>query len=170
MRPVIVGSNNSTRPKTMSSSTFIRTFKALPLVKWGKSDGFQAPVPDLLAIVDQGFPNNFLSLRVMLPILIENNVIPLNLNCPENNSPKQRPDFMHLLEPSKGLSSKDTMFPMEPGWWNFWDDNLIGWCVTSTIESRRRQKFELMWLLGGVDFLFLCCFVLLQVMSFLEFL
>jgi hypothetical protein len=77
---------------------------------------------------------------------------------------------MHLLEPSKGLSSKDTMFPMEPGWWNFWDDNLIGWCVTSTIESRRRQKFELMWLLGGVDFLFLCCFVLLQVMSFLEFL
>ncbi len=115
VRPVIVGSNNSTRPKTMSSSTFIRTFKALPLVKWGKSDGFQAPVPDLLAIVDQGFPNNFLSLRVMLPILIENNVIPLNLNCPENNSPKQRPDFMHLLEPSKGLSSKDTMFPMEPG-------------------------------------------------------
>lgn len=71
MGPVIVGSNNSTRPKTMSSPTFIKTFKVLPLVKWGKSDGFQAPVPDLLAIVDQGFPNNFLSFRVMLPILVE---------------------------------------------------------------------------------------------------
>jgi len=37
MRPVVIGSNNSTRPKTMSSSTFIKTFKEkLPLVKWGK--------------------------------------------------------------------------------------------------------------------------------------
>jgi hypothetical protein len=108
MRPVIVGSNNSIRPKTMSSSTFIKTFKVLPLVKWGKSDGFQAPVPDLLAIVDQGFPNNFLSFRVMSPILVENDVIPLDLNCPENNSPKQRTDFMHLLEPSKGLKIRKT--------------------------------------------------------------
>jgi hypothetical protein len=68
MRPAIVGCNNSTRPKTMSSSTFIKTFKVLPLVKWGKSD-------------------------------VENNVMDFNLNCPENNSPEQRPDFMHLLEP-----------------------------------------------------------------------
>jgi hypothetical protein len=104
MRPVTVGSNNSTRPKTISSPTFIKTFKEkLPLVKWGKSDGFHAPVADLLAIVDQGFPNNFLSFRVMSPILVENDVVPLNLNCPKNNSPKQRTDFMHLLEPSKGL-------------------------------------------------------------------
>jgi len=136
----------------MSSPTFIITLKVLPLVKWGKSDGFQAPVPDLLAIVDQGFPNNFLSFRAMSPILVENNVIPLNLHRWENNSPKQRPDFMYLLEPSKGLSSKDTMFPMKRGWWNFWDDNLIGWCVTLTIESRRRQKFELMVTTGRSGF------------------
>ncbi len=43
--------------------------------------------------------------------------------------------------------------PLKLPWWNFWDDNLTGWYVTSIVRIKTWQKFVgWWWWKEGVDF------------------
>jgi len=92
--------------------TLVKVNKKFHFFRKGKYHRPSTFHPYYFNIVCQSFPNHHPNHNVRPIAIVEDLVVPINPKHSKNDPSQQGPNSFGLLEPTKDLGNKDTLFPL----------------------------------------------------------